>query len=640
MRKSHRKDFYRSAHVLRDPVLDAYFKGLYFNTKNHQNELLDKGINKYNAQLIGRINELNIEWRNLISYGNIIYRIIELNENHAYSDTINIHRLLHAQSGTIKFNKVLKKNLKKYKVNRQAILDSITRDLNLQDDRIIRNKNILTEVLNEYQLDKLIQIVENDSQVTLFDQVVKYVKELDTAENRPKVIEDQDDPEKESRIYKEYYDNLYDSYIEHLKDIANKHNISLNSQVTDILVRHREVRNEIIKKITEEKNKDKEILKIKELSNRLLNENLKIQHDISTADFNSLQRLGPEQVKKLVYNIMNVGYKVYYVAGINKTVVKYPYLDSKYTQDINKVKFFESEDKAEEYKDYTKENNEWFKNCYVEVFSLELPKSNSYMRKQNDTRADVVVNMELNINSDCPSFIEKLELKHMLTACNGFDCCNEGKVVIYTLQGVKDSIRSMSYNNIIYKSDNSYSLDYTGIFKGEKIKEVMFNTIEQHKNFDMNTLTKIDSELKPFDSYVIVPHALNIKSKWLEDKIKVANLINNYVIDKMKGISTHDRYDDIPERSKEKITKDILWNFYKRLLDQVNTHPLVDTFYYVIIIHEYIYNYLSIETKTKDKDTIGKASIFSSYNDAVEAIKSIYDERDANFYKIVSIPVK
>lgn len=323
-----------------DETIRNFMNGVYFNTRTHRKELLNRSTTKYNISIIAELNELNGQFRSLIIVYDITLKLITEHKDFRYGDSKNIYRLLHAQSGTIRFNRALKIALKKYAVNKQKVYDKLKEDIRKQVDRIARNKQLILDMFVDYGMNNLTDLVKEDTNMDIFEHAEKFSNKL---QESVVIVTDEDE--------KEFYNLATNKYIEYLKDLAVRYNINIFEDISQTLANSRKLKEAKSLAIKQESKILKEKSRTNRLIQKLMQDGANIQSDLDDATYiiesNKYgKKLGCRTIRDLREKLSKYNNIVYYIAGTVDGAVKYVTDDNKLSTSLNKTLFFNSIDEA------------------------------------------------------------------------------------------------------------------------------------------------------------------------------------------------------------------------------------------------------------------------------------------------------
>lgn len=342
-------NFYKGNNLLANKNLEAYLNGYeYIKVGQYTKKVpLKGGTTKYNYNFIMETKQLIYDYSCLLRLDFCIKSILSKFDG-SDGDISNIWRLIKAQSGTVRFLRLLCDSLKKYKVCTQTVYNTIKADLRITRERYDRNLSLLHNLLKDYGLDEFVDFIERKTGKTIFDNIFDFYNS-----HNVDVTEIIDDKEKCNLL-----DNMY---IEYMYQIGKENNLDLEKGISERLQISREVR-----KIAKE-NLDKEKLRYKlakrnskgkelvALNNASLNEAIR---NISNNDFSA------KTIYNLVTKLKVIGNHGYYVAIVKGNTVYYIKDNKGTTTSIAMALLFADKLEAENFKNTLDEYKDKY---YLEV---------------------------------------------------------------------------------------------------------------------------------------------------------------------------------------------------------------------------------------------------------------------------------
>lgn len=159
-----------------------------------------------------------------------------MHEHTYYGDLNILYNLMRAQGGTIRYNKLLKSALKKYAIQKQAIYDSIKKDLSTQEDRVVRNKKLINDIMSDFGLDCLKEFIQETTGRDIVDDILQFA--LDNNKDIDFNGQSGADEETQKQQVKSYYDSLDNEYIDYLLSNAKNNGVELFKTISDSLEQH------------------------------------------------------------------------------------------------------------------------------------------------------------------------------------------------------------------------------------------------------------------------------------------------------------------------------------------------------------------------------------------------------------------
>lgn len=215
-----------------------YIKGEYFDRKLGRKVPIQEGANKYNKQFILQLNDINLQFFGLLRADSVMLKLMEMHEQSTYGDRNILYGLMSAQGGTIRYNRILKSALKKYEIRKQEIYDEIKKELNMQEDRITRNKGSINNLMNDFGLDCLREFIEKSTGRNIVDDILQFTIDNNKDTDFRSSAENEEDKKKEIDAY---YNALDNEYINYLLTNAETEGINLFEQISDDLKHHHEL---------------------------------------------------------------------------------------------------------------------------------------------------------------------------------------------------------------------------------------------------------------------------------------------------------------------------------------------------------------------------------------------------------------
>lgn len=508
-------NFYRGCKLLQDKVLQNYINGIY-KEKDGTTVHLSSKVNKYNRTLIADLNDLNKTFYAIIVAEHIAIKLMKLNSNVNTGETRNIWNLIKAQSGTIHFNAALKHALKKYAVDKQEVYNSIRKDIKSQQERVLRNKKLLLDLLNDYGLGTLIEIVEKENNMDLIEHIIFYT---DTVGINLTVGVDNKDKEKEDLI--NYYDTIENKYIEHLKEIAQKHNLNFDNVISEKLLQHRKL---VESKINASKEREKQYKKDLHYNNAISymsNDNVILQKDIVSGCYDEKKRLSLKKATDIHSRIVGFGGCIWYVACTKQKQVFY--LTDYYTKttDLLKTKFFGSLDSAKKWCDTIKDNVDITEvnSTYYKIFKLySIGNLDSVVENKKNyiqtelSKSGLIVPQEINL------------VKNIITMCNGTDTTNS--IATFVCYAVRSKTKNISDVQFISVQGDKITLV-------DRYYLMTPYTLEFSKN--QNLLLFYQKTLG--SDFIVDEYVLTIDSLWFKNKLKYMDEEYKALVEFLQGTS-------------------------------------------------------------------------------------------------------
>lgn len=473
----------------KDRVIKDYVNGVYFDNNLHCKVNIQEGITKYNVSFIKEINVLIEDYKNLITLDTLVLSVIEENVNKdiVYGIKQNIYHLQQAQSGTIKWFRLLKKALSTYVVKKQDIYNSINKDIKSAQERLERNKSLLYEICIDFGLGPFIYFIEQEKGISIFEDINNFI------ENNIDILMDKEE-DKQDR-----YDNLANKYKEYILNLAKEHNLDIMKNISETAIKHYEYRQAISKEL-ESKHKEENLNKKIELAKRRIEQlNVNLYNSIVNANENKF--LSDRFHGVLTERLEKLGGVGYYIVGVKSNVPYYFKEDLTYTTSIVSCKFYKDKETANKIKDKIYKANQNF--IVLVVDEIKLP---SIITKniQSNLIEEKVKNLQ---NTFIPKDINYSYdyIKDYIIFENGIKLL--GKKELETEGIIVCSINKVNFLDKYYANENEIRNSYLDAKIFNKIdKEGITKAIEYLKNDDVCVYTLrvfvnkyIDNEM---DKYV------------------------------------------------------------------------------------------------------------------------------------------
>lgn len=359
-------DFYKGNKLLEDTILKNYTQGRYFNTTTHSMEGITAKPNKYNLAFIKEINELNSAFYALTVSFSVAIELLSEHKNEIYGVINNLYRLLRAQGGTIRYNRLLKSKLRMYGIHKQKILDSINREIRVQKDRVTRNKAFLREILKECGLIDVILIVETDTGKDMFTSIVDFIEDKKQNET---FLNDED--------IDAFYANVKTQYIEFMREIADKHGVDMYKDISKNLLESLEHKRELAIAANQEAKERKQVLKDNKRISLLTSDNVLIQNELEVLSdivdgTVSSTKIRPSMANTISNEFRNLGCnKVYYIGIIKNTSIRYYKNDESDTSSVCYMTKFKNKELAKSKADKLRADERYI-GAIIDVLSLDI----------------------------------------------------------------------------------------------------------------------------------------------------------------------------------------------------------------------------------------------------------------------------
>lgn len=612
--------FYKGNTILEDPVIKNYLKGLYSN-KYGEKIPLKQGMNKYNIEHIKKVNELNYKFYRLILIEEVVLKLLNMNSEKSYGEKGNIYNLMKAQGGTIRYNRLFKKALKTYTIDRKDVNDSIIKDIEKQEQRVERNKIVLLSLLSDYGFDVLIQTIKIKTGMEIFDHIEYFFNqlELDIAYGA-----DRDKTEATDK----YYDNLTNKYTEFISTLATEEGIGLDNGISESLKAYRDRKYTAIKEMKEKKKEEKKNSERQMALNIVRDNNIKINNDLVCNEFDTPNILSRQYISGIVEKIRLCNGTCYYISAIKRSrecYVKYTIKGYKLSSTVTKENLFSSKEKAEEAVKELQAPGGLLDGYIVTVQSLRIIGEFLKMPKQDNIIKHQVIKNSLfdtMFKESLTGFNDIAFAKRALvTVNNGIIIDSIVEVVIYQLIN-KGDINDRSFGNIYYLSfsNNNESMHKkycdASIFKPEEVLDgrIMKYLINKYG-----------------DTYQVNQLHIKISSDWFGTNLRK---LDKFYSDTIKTLFNTDRtinmnlYCHLYEVSNDSFNK-----FKQEIIKYRNNG--INNMWIILCgtcSQFYFYREGSRDFKTH---SMAKAKIFLDVNEANSVIKDLYSSGDGSRGTIV-----
>lgn len=591
-------------------IVNNFMQGIYYNNSTHTKELLSTNINRYNMNIVGEINELNSQFRQLIIVYDIIAKFISEHKDFSYGDARNIYRLMHAQSGTMKFNYLLKKSLKKYAVNKQIIYDQLKLNMKSQCNRVKRNKQLILQLLADYGMNNLADLVKEDTGMDIFEHADEFSNKL---KENIVIVTDEDE--------KKFYNDIKDKYIEYLKELAVKYNVNIFEDISKTLEERRQLKIEKSLEIKQENKEIKEKNREDRLMQILIQDGAYIQSDIDNATYiiesnTQGQKLGFVVLNDLRKKLNEYSKVVYYIATTVNGGIKYVSDNDTLTTSIRSAKFFNDKNKANEYVQQIKQNELWSK-LVIAVIKLINNKGNAKVALSNYAH-NPIKNIQniISIEDELDSIALIVKI---INSAYGVDYKgNSGEVAIYVCE--------QHPNKVLCKNEKDNKLFIGNIHENP----VIVSKDNIHKKVSLG-------------GYSFKPNLFTFNSGWyssLLNNIREENLFIQNLIDN-KPLDTLEKYYYDHELTKFTCELNKIKNKISKL---VQLKELKDGCVYYVAIHN-ITKFVSIRdiqyTKKRNRKLItpyaNEMDVYTNYNEAINMANRLLNYNKDNIYIICKI---
>ena len=478
---------------------------------------LRKATSKYNIDFIYKLNSASTNFCSIITAEHIAIKLLRMNSEYDKGEEANLWNLIKAQSGTIRYNRILKSALKTYIIDRQSVYNSIKQAIAKQEDRVTRNSNLVMDLLKDYGLDNLIEIVEKENNMSFLEHIREYTDKI----GKTLIFGINNTDENE---IKEYYSSIEDAYIDYLKEVASRNNLSLDNTISDRIKVSRQFREKIKDDIKQSKQIEKDLKTSEIIKEALTEDNLKLNRELNSDRFHPPKKLDMHTVETLYKKLEELGTTVYYIAACKYEKVYYVSINRNLTESITRILFFATKEGAESYKEYV---TDLFKNTTLQVCSITL--NAAVLRKNNMRDAFemlkektplIVYNKELSedLSKLVPS--NAYSVASILKEINGINLTNSiADVSIFSATTLKDGVRTKKY--VTVDSDGVVRL-----FDDIEYTYSKLNNINYNREYIQKKLS---------DIYIITEEKIHIDSKWYQSKIRESDMRHNQLLKKLFG---------------------------------------------------------------------------------------------------------
>lgn len=625
-----KNNFYSGCNIMKDYTLDNYVKGLYYDRKLGRKIPIPEGVNKYNKQFILQLNDLNIQFFGLLRADSVLVKLLKMHEHTYYGDLNVLYNLMRAQGGTIRYNKLLKSALKKYAIQKQVIYDAIKRDLLTQEDRVVRNKKLINDIMSDFGLDCLKEFIQETTGRDIVDDILQFA--LDNDKDIDFKGQTDTDEETQKKEIQSYYDSLDNEYINYLLSNARNNGVELFKTISDSLEQHH---NRQEQKTLERKQKEKEYkqqVKQNKALTAINNDNCKL--NITINDNNKLSDYARDVVnyklenrismkdaialQKLINNLGGIGYyiaickenKIYYVKGTEELTASI--LRATWFSELDRVKAAINKQLLY-HSDEAVICNKILNKYLVDTLKYELKHNLDSMRNLSNYTAEPCMRMVAfyKINSK-----QDIEIKYLLDSLDGIEYkykdCNEDIVTINASIGA--NISKIEFMSIIEDSLGNRlesTLDKRSL---EQLAESIgqYNVTPYSYKFNFNTYLEI---------------VYNTHTTYM-------NKIRQYFQTSVSDLRPNDYIEHYIQSQQ---THTILLKRFKGFRDKEELQHL-----YIILAGHNGNKVMAVGIKGDSdltlRDYIGqKTKFFTSYNEAMKAIIRLVNNKDTELYTVHEI---
>lgn len=489
-----------SGGFFKDFVIEDYINGLYLG-KDGVKIRLEQKMSRYNKEIIDDLKRLNTKYYSVILVENVAVDLMQINSNYKSHEAANIWNLKKAQSGTIKFNRILRKALETYVVNRQKLYDHLKEEVRLEDERAERNNRLVLELLREYGLGRLLDIVEQETGLALTEHVYKFVNDENLSNETIEESVETDNIEDKRVNEVNKFRNMMDKYMQFIRDISIKNGIELDNEIVESLEISRKIHDEKIQAIKDEKKAERQRQKDERHKELAKVDNVKIQNDLDKNEEETLSKLSLTYRTKMYADIKDHGGSAWYITLIVMSTVKYCIDEN--TLEIsgraNNIKLFYNEAEAKSVYDKIKEIDA-YKDCYIEISMLKVSSKDML-----NTTSEKVDYLRTVLNDSGISVNEAPLIKQAVLKANGIlSNKTSGQVMVYTAKE-----RSNESNILFVNGDDGLRLEKSCLY-------ATLYRLNSERNIEM--FNKINKKLSK--DYIVEQHLIEFNSQWYANKLE------------------------------------------------------------------------------------------------------------------------
>lgn len=324
--------FYKSCKELQSAdtiVVNNFMKG--FIIIDHNKTHISNQLTKYNLEFIRTLNSINMEFSAILMLERVALRLLEMNTEYTKGERVGLINLMSSQVKTIRYNRMLIGALKKYSVNNQIVYDGLVKNLCRQKDRIKRNRELILELMrDDYGLSSVINLVEKENGIEFTQHIANY-----TNMHRGRI----EGVEIDSNDFKSAYSSMANEYVEYIKQLAYKNNMSLVGDISESLRVRKQLKEQELA-INKQKQKDYRDDKRRNIAlNSIRTDNSRIQGILNGDSLDLME--SENKLHSYLVNAFKSEYgTIYYVALCKKTHVEYLGSNGSLTSGISKIAIF------------------------------------------------------------------------------------------------------------------------------------------------------------------------------------------------------------------------------------------------------------------------------------------------------------
>lgn len=606
-----KKDFYKGNNFFNDPIVKNYEQGKYFNTKTKCLEVINKPANRYNTEFLRRVNDLNSQFYALISSYGILIKLLDKHKDELYGIINNMYRVMKSQGGTIRYNKIFKRSLRKYGITKQDLLDSLELAIKRQEDRVVRNKALLIQTMKECGFEGVIEAIEKETHTDIFTNIVNFIDEQ--RENQVLINDESLDI---------FYDEVKVSYIQYLEEIAAKYNIDLYKDISDKLLNTLELRREKAKQSDAEYRKKVKDTKMQNKLALLNKDNINLQSDIAHLADIAEERIQGNKIKqktarRLIRQFGKINSPIIYYIGIVKEYsIKYYSKTSMNNESGSIVNAYITSDKNELITIQNELKKE-YTNAIIDILRLDIryriTESNS-ISILPDSSIRNIISMRLEaISHDCLSLLFKA-----VRQSNGYVC---------NTNSYKGSVIIQVNMNATNEDEQLLCKNSQGFYFGSPRD----NNVVMHKLGSINLLNTQVVVING-ERIKVKPLKVDFESKNLKETLSVVQKLSGNIQGLLlRGI------DDIEQCFERQITQVKICTLRRRIIDEN-----IKLLYFVTIVDDFWYNYHALikcaKLKNADRITndISSMDLYTTKEEAMNAIKKIENHEHNNYLYVIN----
>ncbi len=666
-----KNNFYSGCKIVKDFTLDNYIKGVYYDKKLGRKISIPEGVNKYNKQFILQLNDLNIRFFGLLRADSVLVKLLKMHEHTSYGDLNVLYNLMRAQGGTIGYNKMLKSALKKYAIQKQEIYDSIKRDLTTQEDRVIRNKKLINDIMSDFGLNCLKEFIQETTGKDIVDDILQFA--LDNDKDMDFKGQTDINEETQKQEIKSYYDNLDNEYIDYLLSNAKNNGVELFKTISDSLEQHHDRQEQrAIERKQREKEYKQQVKQNKALTainddncklNIAINANEKLsdyaRDGVSYKLENRISMKDAIALQKLINNLGGIGY---YIAICKESKIYYVKETEALTASILRARWFSELEQAKAALETLQKVEQYSKNDYcIKIQKLQTVARKTETLNELD-RVKEIINKQLIYHSDetaiCNKILNKYlvdtlkyELRHNLDSMRNLSTYTAEPcmriVTFYKINNNQDiEVKYLldSLDGIEYKyKDCNEDIVTINASIGANISKIEFMSIIEDSlgNRLESTLDKrsLEQLAESIGQYNVTPYNYKFNfSEYLEAMYSThttyMSKIRQYFQTSVSDLRPNDYIEHYIQSQQ---THTILLKRFKGFRDKEGLKHL-----YIILAGHNGNRVMSVGIKGNSdlvlRDYIGqKTKFFTSYNEAMKAIIHLVDNKDTELYTVHEI---